>query len=181
MRHHSTRSLVLAALFAALTAVGAFLKIPMGISSLSLQFFFTALAGVLLGPKYGALSQAVYVLLGLIGLPIFTAGGGLGYFLQPTCGFLLALIPAAWVIGTLSAGSDHFGRVVGSTLAGLAVLYLIGIPYMYLILNVYLSKGMSLFTVLNVGMFLYLPGDAVKVIVTGLLAKPLLKTLRIMY
>ena len=63
-----TKQLVLTALFAALTAIGAFLKIQIpveGIPAITLQFFFTAMAGVLLGAKYGAISQAVYVLLGL--------------------------------------------------------------------------------------------------------------------
>ena len=68
--HSKTRSLILAALFAALTAIGAFLKIPLGALSLTLQFFFTAMAGVLLGPRWGAASQAVYVALGLAGLPV---------------------------------------------------------------------------------------------------------------
>ena len=71
----TTRKLVRTALFAALTAVGAFLKIPLGPSAITLQFFFTAMAGCLLGSGCGALSQLIYVLLGLLGLPIFTAGG----------------------------------------------------------------------------------------------------------
>ena len=97
--HAKTRMLLLTALFAALTAIGAFLKIPTPWSSFTLQVFFVCMAGVLLGPKYGALSQLVYIALGLMGLPIFTAGGGLGYVFQPTFGFLLSYIPAAFVIG----------------------------------------------------------------------------------
>ena len=92
----SARKLVYTALLAVLTAVGAFLRIPLGVSSITLQFLFTAMAGVLLGPGCGALSQGVYVALGLIGLPIFTAGGGFGYVLQPTFGFLLGLIPVGF-------------------------------------------------------------------------------------
>lgn len=107
--HSKTRSLILAALFAALTAIGAFLKIPLGALSLTLQFFFTAMAGVLLGPRWGAASQAVYVALGLMGLPVFTLGGGLGYVFQPSFGFLLGLIPAAWVIGRLAGRGPRPG------------------------------------------------------------------------
>ena len=55
--------LLLSALFAALTAIGAFLRIPVGHSSFSLQFFFTCMAGLLLGPYWGAASQLIYVLL----------------------------------------------------------------------------------------------------------------------
>lgn len=125
-----TMLLILTALFAALTAAGAFIKIPFLCSAITLQFFFTALAGVLLGAKYGALSQFVYVALGLVGLPIFTAGGGFGYLLYPTCGFLIGPIPSAWVIGKLTGGSRSIKRIVPACLACLAVLYLVGLPYM---------------------------------------------------
>ena len=98
---------------------------------------------MLLGAKYGALSQFVCVALGLVGLPIFTAGGGFGYLLYPTCGFLIGLIPAAWVIGKLTGGSRSIKRIVPACLAGLAVLYLVGLPYMAVVLNVYMGKGLS--------------------------------------
>ena len=68
-----TRKIILTGLFAALTAIGAFIRIPTPISSFTLQVFFTCMAGLLLGPGLGAASQAVYVLLGLVGLPIFDA------------------------------------------------------------------------------------------------------------
>ena len=73
------KDLILTALFAALTAIGAFLGFKFVLASITLQFLCTAMAGCLLGPAYGAASQAVYVALGLIGLPIFTEGGGLMY------------------------------------------------------------------------------------------------------
>lgn len=169
-----TKMMILTALFAALTAVGAFIKIPFLYSAITLQFFFTALAGVLLGAKYGALSQLVYVGLGLLGLPIFTSGGGFGYFLYPTCGFLIGLIPAAWVVGKLTAGSRSWKRIAGASLAGLAVLYLIGLPYMAVILNVYMGKGLSLWSVLMAGMVPFLPGDMMKIAVVGILSPKLL-------
>ena len=58
MQHRKTLMLVLTALFAALTAIGAFFKIPFALAAISLQFLFTAMAGILLGAGYGALSQA---------------------------------------------------------------------------------------------------------------------------
>ena len=60
-QHDMTRNMVLAALFAALTAIGAFLQIPTGTVPITLQFLFTALAGLLLGWKWGAVSQLLYV------------------------------------------------------------------------------------------------------------------------
>ena len=142
--HSKTRSLILAALFAALTAIGAFLKIPLGALSLTLQFLFTAMAGVLLGPRWGAASQAVYV---------------------------------ALVIGRLAGEGTQARRIVPACLAGLGVLYLVGLPYMYLILNVYLDKGLSIWYVVRAGMLIYLPGDFLKIAVTTLLARPLKRAL----
>lgn len=170
----SARKLVYTALFAVLTAVGAFLRIPLGVSSITLQFLFTAMAGVLLGPGCGALSQGVYVALGLIGLPIFTAGGGFGYVLQPTFGFLLGLIPAAAIIGAISRRSASPLRLALACVAGLAALYAVGVPYMALILNGYMGKGMSVSGLLWAGMIPFLPGDAIKIAVTALLC-PLLR------
>ena len=170
----SARKLVYTALLAVLTAVGAFLRIPLGVSSITLQFLFTAMAGVLLGPGCGALSQGVYVALGLIGLPIFTAGGGFGYVIQPTFGFLLGLSPAAAIIGAISRRSTSPLRLALACVAGLAVLYAVGVPYMALILNGYMGKGMSVSGLLWAGMIPFLPGDAIKIAVTALLC-PLLR------
>ena len=170
----TSRKLVYTALFAALTAAGAFLRIPLGVSSITLQFLFTAMAGVLLGAGCGALSQAVYVALGLIGLPIFTTGGGFTYVLQPTFGFLLGLIPTAAVIGALTRRNASPVRVALACVAGLAVLYAVGVPYMALILNGYMGKGMSVSGLLWAGMLPFLPGDAIKIAVTALLC-PLLR------
>ena len=89
----TTRQLVRTALFAALTAVGAFLKIPLGPSAITLQFFFTAMAGCLLGSGCGALSQLIYVLLDCWGCLFSPLAAAFPYVLHPTFGFLLGLIP----------------------------------------------------------------------------------------
>lgn len=172
------RNLIDTALFAALTAVGALIRIPLGVSSITLQFLFTAMAGILLGAKYGALSQLVYVALGLVGLPLFTLGGGFGYILQPTFGFLLGLIPAAWLIGKLAEKHSAPWRLSLDCAAGLAVLYAVGVPYMTLILNAYMGKGMTVRAILWAGMLPFLPGDALKIAVTAFLCPVLKRRLR---
>lgn len=175
---NKTRMMILAALFAALTTVGAFIRFPLGTMSVTLQFMFTAMAGVLLGAKWGAVSQTVYVVLGLVGLPVFTMGGGIGYVMQPSFGFLLGLIPTAWVIGRLTEKENGHWRIALACLAGLAVLYLIGLPYMYLIMKLYLHKSITVWTAVKAGMLVYLPGDAIKIALTVLLYKPLRRAIR---
>lgn len=171
------RTMTRVALFAALTAVGAFIRIPLGYSAITLQTFFTAMAGCVLGPWYGALSQLVYVALGLVGLPIFTQGGGIGYLMQPTCGFLIGLIPAAWVIGRIAGRKPEPKQIVPACLLGYGVLYAIGVPYMALILNTFLGKGMGFSAIMWAGMIPFLPGDMIKILCITLLMPPILRQL----
>ena len=171
------RMLTLCALFAALTAASAFLKLPVGPVPVTLQSLVTAMAGVLLGPGWGALSQLVYVALGLLGLPIFAAGGGPGYLLQPSMGFLLGLIPAAYVIGRLADGGRRPGRTALACLTGLAVLYAAALPYMGAVLRLYLHRDMGLTALLWTGMAVYLPGDLVKIAAAALLSPVLVRRL----
>lgn len=171
------RDMILVALFAALTAAGAFIRIPLGVSTITLQLLFTAFAGVLLGARLGALSQTVYVLLGLAGVPIFASGGGFQYVLNPTFGFVLGLIPTAYMIGALTEGNGSPGRVASACLAGFAVLYLIGVPYMGVVCNAYLGRGLTFWQILKGGMLIYLPGDGLKIAVCALLAPRLVRAL----
>lgn len=172
------KSMVLSALFAALTAVGAFIQIPLGFTSITLQVFFTCMAGVLLGPKWGAVSQAVYVALGLAGVPVFTRGGGPGYLLQPSMGFLFGLILLAWVAGMLTRKVRSPLRVALACAAGDLAMYAVALPYMYAVLNLYIGVETSVSDIVKSGMLLYLPGDAVKIAVAAVISGPLLKAVR---
>ncbi len=172
-----TKDMILVALFAALTAAGAFVRIPLGISTVTLQFLFTMLAGILLGARLGALSQAIYVALGLVGVPIFASGGGFQYVFNPTFGFLVGLIPAAWVVGALTEKDKSPKRVVPACFAGLALLYAIGVPYMGVVVNAYMGKGLTLWQILKSGMLIYLPGDCGKIALAALAAPRLTRAL----
>jgi biotin transport system substrate-specific component len=112
------RELVLITLFAALTALGARVTIPLPFTPVpvTLQVLFPLLAGLLLGGKRGALSQAEYVAAGLAGFPVFAKGGsGLAYLFGPTGGYLLGFIAAAFVVGELAAMNRHSSAVCVST------------------------------------------------------------------
>ena len=164
-----TRDLIYCALFAALTAIGAFLHFQFMHATITLQCFFTAMAGLLLGARLGALSQALYVGLGLVGLPIFAAGGGFSY--------VLGLIPAAWVIGRLAEKNRTPMRLALACAAGFAVLYAIGLPYIALIVNVYNGGAVSAAKLATAYMLPYLPGDCLKIVVSVLLAPRILRAM----
>ncbi len=138
----NVRDMTLVALFAALMVVGAYLKIPLPWVSLTFQPFFCAFAGILLGARLGFLSQLVYIAMGLVGLPVFTQGGGLLYVLKPSFGYLIGFAAGAYIIGKIS---ETLGRVnvvnsAAALISGLVVIYAIGVPYTYLILRFYMHK-----------------------------------------
>lgn len=176
--HSYLRPLILTGVFAALTAVCGFLKIPLGFMSITLQTMMAALAGILLGAKWGAASQGVYLALGLVGLPIFTQGGGPAYIFQPSFGFLLGFPLTAAVSAWLAKDSTSPLRIAGAAAVGILAGYVIGTPYMGLILNVYMSKGLDVWTVVKTGCLIYLPGEAVKVLATAVIAPPLKRALK---
>lgn len=169
-----TKSMILAALFAALTAVGALIRIPTPISSFTLQVLFVAMSGVLLGHKWGFLSQAAYILLGLVGLPIFVSGGGPGALLQPTFGFLLGMAAMSALVGYIvERRGAKFFTICWACLLGLVPLYAIGLPYMHLILTVYLQRSQTAWATIWGGMVIFLPWDILKVAATAALCAKL--------
>ena len=139
-RKMRTIDIVLCGLFAALIAVGAFIRITIPTEpypfTFSLQWLFVLLAGLLLGAKMGAMSVAAYVIIGLAGVPVFVHGGGPQYVFRAGFGFLLGFILAAFVIGLLAGGTRQKAgaallRLMLAALAGLVVYYFIGIAYYY--------------------------------------------------
>lgn len=127
LHREKTRTRVLCAMFVALIAAGAWIKIPVPVVPFTLQYLFTMLAGILLGGRRGALAVCVYLALGLAGLPIFAQGGGLSYLLQPSFGYLIGFAAGAFVTGTMArSGPVTFRRLLAANLVGLGVVYLFG-------------------------------------------------------
>lgn len=179
----SPKEITLVALFSGLTAVGAFISLPLGPVPITLQTLFVILSGVLLGAKLGALSQIVYIVLGLIGLPVFSGfTGGPQIVLKPSFGFAIGFVFAAFIVGKIVEGNSQFTvhnaqfekensqykiRIWVASIVGTIVIYLLGIPYMYYVLNVVMSKGLSLDAVLKMGLWMFIPGDILKLAVAS--------------
>ena len=153
------KRMVYAAMFGALTAIGAFIVIPLQPVPISLQTLFCSLAGILLGGYTGALSQIVYILLGIIGLPVFAGGkAGLGTLFGPTGGYLIGFIAAAFVIGKIIEARRNPGLIwiVLALLMGNLVIYALGVLQLSFIAHLSLIKSML------VGVVPFLPGDLLK-------------------
>ena len=163
----TTKNLVLCALFAALITIGTYIKIPTPLLPLTFQTLFVVLSGLVLGKKYGPVAVCVYVIAGLIGLPVFT-----GSVLNPTFGYIIGFIPGSWLAGFISEKfKPCFLTYLLGALAGIAVIYIFGIPYYYLMSKYYLENELGAKTLLMYFVLMPLPGDIFKSILAGLITK----------
>lgn len=169
-------SFLLIALFAALTSAGGFIRIPTPIVPVTLQTLFVYMAGDLLGGRKGGLSQGLFLMVGLIGVPVFSMGGGPGYVLQPTFGYLLSFPLAAWIVGTVRGWTRIGGkqlRLVAANTAGFLTVSVIGVVYLYLNLNYVVHSEIGWKQAAWSGAVLFLPSETVKVVLAGWLSSRL--------
>ncbi len=149
-----TKELTITTLFTALIIVGAFIKIdiplPLYTMHFTLQWLFVLMAGFILGYKLGVLSVVVYIAIGLVGVPVFAAGGGLFYVLRPGFGFLLGFVLAVFLIGFLTEKlkANTFLKMMVPALVGLVAYYGVGAIYFYLIKNLYVGENVSFLVVI---------------------------------
>lgn len=176
----STKEITLVSIFTALTAIGAGISIPVGEVPITMQTLFVLLSGIILGPKLGALSQIIYIILGLIGIPIFAGfTGGAQSIMKPSFGFMIGFVFAAYIVGKISYSTKGFsrGKIWIGALIGTIVIYIFGLPYMYYILNIILGKSLSFFTIFKIGCLIFLPGDLLKLAVASIVSTKVLPRL----
>jgi biotin transport system substrate-specific component len=141
--------------FSILTAISAQISIPIRPVPFTLQTFIVLLAGAFLGAKNGTYSQIIYILMGIVGLPVFaqTADGtiGIARLFGPTGGYLIAFPIAAFIVGYLTEKSQKYLSIVLSMFAAEMLILYIGTLYLYLTyLHIFikaLEAGATIFTI----------------------------------
>lgn len=157
--------MILTALFTTLLIIGSYIKIPIGSTPFTLQLFIVCLSVILLGVTKTSTCVLVYLLLGLIGLPVFTSGGGLTSLASPTFGFVLGFILFAVVFGSLSKKLKHgFIGLLLSSIVGLITLYTVGFVYAYFIMRFYIGSSLSVWEIAFSFIIIFIPFDAIKCI-----------------
>lgn len=166
---------------AALTGLAAQVRIPLPFTPvpITMQTFAVLLAGVVLGARYGGLSQLLYGGLGVAGVPWFQSlGAGLGHLLGPTGGYLVGFVAAAAFVGLVV---DRFpvARRLPVLLGVLAVangllLYGFGASWLYLWSNLLAGDAVGVRETLAMGVAPFLAGDAVKLVAAAVLGTALL-------
>ena len=166
-----TQQMVLIALMTAVTCVLGPLSIPLPFSPvpISLTNFAIFLAIFVLGMKNGTISFIIYLLLGAIGVPVFSSfRGGLQVLAGPTGGYLIGFIFLALIMGF---ALDHFDRKLVPTIIGMiigmAVCYAFGTVWLAKLLSLSFKEGLMM------GVIPYLAGDAAKIIIAAIVGPKL--------
>lgn len=170
------REIILASFFTAITIVMGFISIPLPFSPVPItgQTLALMLSGTLLTPLTAFFSMITYILLGAIGIPIFAGfHGGLSVLIGPTGGYLLAMPISSLVISLIlrSKNNSLIRIILANIFGGILIVYSIGIPQLAIITGISLNKALLL------GLYPYLIGDIIKVLIASYLAlkiKPLL-------
>ena len=170
----TTYQMAVTALMAAALCVLGPLSVPIGAIPISLSNFVICLTAWLLGPKFGTLSVAVYLLIGLVGVPVFSGyGAGIAKLAGPTGGYLVGYLLLAFIGGLFIEKSK--GQPVISSIGlvlGDAACYVLGTIW-FMILT-----GADLVSALGWCVLPYLPGDAVKIVLAAVLTMQLDKRLK---
>lgn len=167
----SVRSMVFMAIFAALICIAGPISVPVpgGMVPISLGTFAIYLTGALLGGKRGAISVAVYIMLGAVGLPVFTNFmGGFAKLLGTTGGYIVGYIPLVLITGIFSdmPSKKHWTMPVGMVL-GTAVMYTSAVVWCMII------TGSPLGVAVTNCVLPFLIGDTIKIVLTYVIAVPL--------
>jgi biotin transport system substrate-specific component len=153
--------------FIILTTLGAFVRIPLPFTPvpITLQTFFVLLSGAFLGGNLGAITQLSYILLGLLGLPIFTGvGTGLFYLFGPTGGYLFGFVLAALFIGRfIKYSRDNLFFILGILCIADFIILACGATWLKFLLRLPLAK------LLFVGFIPFIPGDLLKALIASVL------------
>ncbi|MGN0544396.1 MAG: biotin transporter BioY [Acutalibacteraceae bacterium] len=161
------------ALSCALIILGAFIKIPLPMISITLQLEFVILSATLIGARRSSLSVAAYIILGLCGVPVFTYGGGIACVLKPSFGFIIGFLAAAALTGYITEHlkKRSFWRLYLAAMAGTVVIYLIGTVYFYFVTKLYLGTYPGFMKMLSVCVFTTFPKDAVFCLLIAFIAQ----------
>jgi biotin transport system substrate-specific component len=164
--------------FALLTWIGAYIYIPLHFTPIpiTLQTFFVFLSGAILGKKLGAISQIVYSCMGILGMPIFAAGGfGVLYILGPTGGYILGFIASSWVIGYMIRGNNATGSIITAFITGSVVYFTLGAGWLIF------GLGLSWKDAFLLGVLPFIPGCGLKIAAATIVTRSCLKRARTIF
>ena len=157
-----TIDMIYVGLSAALIALGAWIAIPVGDIPITLQTLMICLVSGLFGMKRGTLSVLIYIILGAIGVPVFSNfKAGLGVLAGPTGGYIVGFVFTALIVGLVSDKmKGRLWAVAIAMVVGIAVCYMFGTAWFYVFMQS--KKAVTLSYILGLCVVPYIVPDVVK-------------------
>ena len=176
----NTKEMVLTALFTALTVAGAKLNLMLPNIPVTLQTAIVMLAGCIGGKKVAFLSQVLYIVAGLIGIPVFAMpDAGPAYVLKPSFGYIIGFTAAAYIIGLIIEKSrKSIISFIAANMAGIAVIYFFGVIYIYLLMNLYMGKHINMLKAISIGLAPFIIKDIIIAFVLSFICRKIYFTLK---
>lgn len=164
MQRMKINELCYMAIMLALLIVCSKISVNIGPIPITLQTFAVIMVGYVLKFKKAFIVFLAYILMGLVGIPVFSGGGGFDYIFKPSFGFIIGFMLSSLITGIVF--KKHYKIVLfGQGLLGLIIIDVVGLIYMYLIMNYYLGLDSSLSYVLEVGLLPFLLKDCISVLI----------------
>jgi biotin transport system substrate-specific component len=142
------------------------------------QTFAVLLAGIVLGARYGGLSQGLYAGLGMAGVPWFTGtAAGVAHVLGPTGGYIVGFLCAAVFVGLCVdrvPRTRRFPLLLGVLGLASVVIYAVGVPWLYVWSSTIAGQSVTVQSVLEMGLYPFVPGDVVKLVAAAAVGRAFL-------
>ena len=159
-------------LFCALIIVGTYIRVPLPPVPITLQSMIIMIAAFTLDWKQSLTAVFLWLFLGLVGLPVFTSGGGIAAFLGPTGGYIWGMMLTPPLFSALpKAFKDKFWKLILLGIPLNLIIYLIGTAYLMH------NRSLSAMQALSAGVIPFLIGDAVKLLVSAIVSPVITKQL----
>ena len=171
-RRNLIYNIALAGLFCALICVGSYIKIPIPNLPITMQTFFVLMTGLVLPWKTAFFASISFMVLGLVGLPVFTSGGGIGYVFMPSFGYIIGFVIAVTLMGYVlsKVKKNSFLILLAVAFLGVVIIYIIGIAYFALIANVYNGQGRSFVWILQSTVIPFIPKEIISILAAVLVS-----------
>lgn len=171
MKKINIKDLIICSMFSSLIALGAFIKIPLFLIPFTMQVFFVLLSSINQKKMFSFLSVFIYILIGLMGLPIFSEGGGMSYFLKPTFGYLLGMLISSILISSLLEKCKFtFRNIMIISIIAVLLIYIIGTLYCYIISKYYLETNLGFKTLIIYCFLSTIIGDIISTILASIIS-----------
>lgn len=177
----TTKRIIRISFFTLLAIIGGFIKIPVGTVAFTLQTVFVVLAGFVLGARDGMFAPLAYMIIGLIGIPVFTQGGGFSYIFMPSFGYIIGFVIGAFTAGFVMSRFSTVNtlKIWVAGIIALLPVYIIGMAYQVMILVFVNGLTVSAALITLISILIYWAIDIVMIFIISIVYPRLMSMMKI--